>query len=138
MCIRANVDITIVEGGTFNQTFQWKTGDPSVIVDITGYTGDMQIRAKVRSETVLLDVPFQTIPWVADGATGIYIYPNGTLDVDKGKWRIYLKDDDTQGLCAVHKNIIGVYDCFLYNIDEEAVLQMYGVATIIAAVTRDE
>jgi hypothetical protein len=30
-CILANIPITVVEGGTFNKIFQWKTGDPAVV-----------------------------------------------------------------------------------------------------------
>ena len=141
MCIRANIDITIVEGGTFNKTFQWKTGDPALPVDLTGYSAHMQVRAKIKDTTVLLDVDHQLLAWTADGPTGIYFYNDEYDEYDAedfGKWRIYLKDNDTQGLCANHKNIEGVYDLFLYNPSREAVLQQYGTANIIAAVTRDE
>lgn len=137
-CIRANIDIEIVEGGTFNKTYRWSTGTPSAPVDLTGYTGNMQVRAKVKSVDVLIDVPFQTDPWTPDGLTGIYILPSGSPDTDKGTWQIYMKDEDTEGMCALHKDIIGAYDCFLYNPYDEAVLQMYGTATIKAAVTRNE
>lgn len=136
-CIRANIPITIVEGGTFNRTFQWKTGDPPVAVDLIEFTAHMQVRAKLRDETPLLDVPFNEELWVADGDTGVYLYDGESVPTDKGKWRVYLKDNDTLGLCINHKNIEGVYDLFLYNPAEEAVLQQYGVATIIAAVTRN-
>lgn len=136
-CIRANIPITIVEGGTFNKTYQWKTGDPSLPVDLTDYTAHMMVRAKLRDETPLLDVPFDEEAWEADSDTGIYFYNGDSVPADKGKWRVYLKDDDTQGLCVVHKDIAGVYDLFLYNPEEEAVLQMYGPAIIIASVTRD-
>ena len=132
-CVRANIPITIVEGGTFNKTFQWKTGDPAAAVDLTGYTANMQVRAKLKDTTSLLDVPFVDDDWVADGATGIYI-----PILVAGTYRIYMKDNDTLGMCAAYKDITGVYDLFLYNASGEAVLQQYGVATIIAAVTRDE
>lgn len=135
-CIRVDIPLTIIEGGTLNKTFQWKTGDPSLPVDLTGFTGHMQIRAKLKEETVLLDVPSATEDWTADGDTGIYFYDGETIPDDKGKWRIYLRDNDTNGLCALHKNIVGVYDLFLYSADGEAVLQQFGVATILASVTR--
>lgn len=132
-CIRANIPITIVEGGTFDKTFLWKTGDPASAVDLTGYTANMQVRAKLKDTESLLDVPFVDDDWVADSLTGIYIPLLVT-----GTYRIYLKDEDTLGMCALHKDIAGVYDLFLYNALDEAVLQQYGVATIIAAVTRNE
>jgi hypothetical protein len=134
-CIRANVPITIVEGGTFNKTFQWKTGTPQEAVDLTGYSAHMQVRAKIKDETPLLDIDFKETSWEADGDSGIYLYGDPE---DIGKWRAYIKDDDTQGLCVAHKDISGVYDLFLYSPEGEAVLQIYGVATVIASVTRDE
>jgi len=139
-CIQANIDITIVEGGTFDSIYQWKTGDPSVAVDLTGYSADMQVRAKIKSEEVLLNIEFQETSWVADGLTGIYFATNDDEydEEDVGKYRIYVKDDDTLGLCVAHKDIIGVYDLFLYNALDEAVLKQYGIATIKAAVTRNE
>lgn len=137
-CIRANIPITIVEGGTFNKTFQWKTGDPSAPVDLTGYTARMQVRAKIKDADSILDVVFKTEAWTPDGDTGIYLYDGISTPTNKGKWRIYIRDDDTEGLCPTHKDIVGVYDLFLYNSSNEAVLQQYGVATIVAAVTRDE
>jgi hypothetical protein len=135
-CIRANVNITIVEGGTFNKVFQWKTGTPLTPVDLTDYTARMQVRAKVKDEDPLLDVIFKETTWEADADTGIYLAQTADPD-DNGKFRVYLKDDDTKGLCASHKDISGFYDLFLYNADEEAVFQMYGSASIIASVTRD-
>lgn len=136
-CVEAEIDITIIEGGTFDKIYQWKTGDPAVAVDLTGFTGDMQVRAKVKSTTSLLSVPSSAIPWAADAVTGIY-FADGSLDAsDIGKYRIYIKDDDTSGLCAANKDIEGAYDLFLYNSSGEAVLKHYGIATIKAAVTRN-
>lgn len=141
-CIQANIDITIVEGGTFDNIYQWKTGPiiSAVAVDLAGYSAHMQIRAKIKSEESLLDIPFQITSWVADGVTGIYFPINeDEYDLDDvGKYRVYIKDTDTLGLCAAHKDIIGVYDLFLYNTLGEAVLKQYGVATIKAVVTRNE
>jgi hypothetical protein len=135
MTIRLNTDITIVEGGTFNSTYQWKTGSPSLPVDLTGYTAVGSIRSKLTDVAALLAIPNKAAPWAADGDTGIYIYPNGSPPDDQGKWRIYLKDDDTKGLCTAHKDIVGVYDVFLYSPAGEAVFQQYGVATIKASST---
>jgi hypothetical protein len=135
-CVQANIPITIVEGGTFNKTYQWKVGDPAVPVDLTGYTANMQVRAKLKDTEALLTVPFQTDEFTPDGPTGIYLITDDPEE-DVGKWRVYLRDDDTLGICGNHKDIAGVYDLFLYNPEAEAVLKMYGVATIVAAVTRE-
>lgn len=133
-CVAANIDITIYEGGTFNRSFLWKTGTPAVAVNLTGYTANMMIRAKLADALPLLTVPIQASSWVADAETGIYLYAQSGEDT--GKYRIYLKDDDTLGLCAAHKDITGVYDLFFYNSAGEAILKQYGSATIKAAVTR--
>lgn len=135
-CIRANVDIVVIEGGTFDQTFQWKSGSPLEAVDLTGYTGAMAIRAKLSDSAPLLAVPNQAGPWAADGDTGVYILPNGSPPDDKGKFQVYLKDSETLGLCAAHKDIAGVYDLFLTTAAGETVFQLYGAATIRAAVKR--
>ena len=136
-CIEANINITVIEGGTFDKTYQWKTGELPVPVDLLSFTAHMQIRAKLKDTVVLLDVPFIDEEWTADGDTGIYIPGSDEYDEDTlGMFRIYLRDNDTLGLCAAHKDIAGVYDLFLYNSSEEAVLKMYGSATIKAAVTR--
>ena len=140
-CIRVNIPITVIEGGTFDRTFQWKTGDPSLPVDLTGYSAHMQIRTKLKDIVPLIDVDYKNEVWSADGDTGIYFYNDEYDEYDAediGKWRVYLRDDDTLGLCANHKDIAGVYDLFLYNLSGEAVLQLHGIATIVAAVTRGD
>jgi hypothetical protein len=139
-CIRANIPITIIEGGTFNKTFQWKTGTPSLPVDLTGYTAHMQVRAKIKDVSPLLIVDSVLAAWSPDCNTGIYFYNDEYEEHDPddvGKWRVYIKDEDTKDLCSSHKDISGVYDLFLYSPSGEALLQVYGVAAIIAAVTRD-
>jgi len=137
-CVRANVDIMIVEGGTFDKTFQWKTGDPPIAVDLSGYSAKMQVRAKLKDEEALLSIESSEDVWVPDAKSGIFFYDGIANPDDLGKWRIYITDEDSSGLCDAHKDIEGVYDCFLYNQEGEAVLQLYGKATLVAAVTRDK
>lgn len=36
MCVLANINLTIPEGGTVNKIYQWKSGDPAVAVDLSG------------------------------------------------------------------------------------------------------
>lgn len=133
--VRANIPLAIVEGGTYNKTFQWKTGNPASAVDLDGFTARMQIRSTLRSEDVLLDMPFIADPWVADGETGLYIYDQSVPE-DIGKYRIYIRDNDSLGLCTTHRDISAVYDLFLVSADNESVLQQYGTVTIYAAATR--
>ena len=129
-CALYHYDITMQEGGTYDKWFKWSAG--GVVVSLAGITAHMQIRKKIKDTDVLLNVPFVSTPWIADGTTGIYLMDVGTDD----RYRIYIKDNDSLGLCSEHKNIIGVYDLFLYNSDEESILKQYGSITITAAVTR--
>jgi len=50
----AKVNMTIIQGSTLSRVFAWVAG--GVAVDLTGYTGRMQIRETVDSTTVLLDL----------------------------------------------------------------------------------
>lgn len=52
----ASIDLTIYQGSTFSQTFQWKTGNPSTPVDLTGYTARMQIRERIISPTAIISL----------------------------------------------------------------------------------
>jgi len=135
-CIRTNINITIVEGGTFDQTFKWSLGEsPKVPVDLTGYTAKMQVRAKAADVIPLIDVTDES-NWAEDVPSGIYFYEQTSPIDDRGKFRMYFNDTTTLGICAAHKDVAGVYDCFLYNPQGEAVHQLYGAATLIAAVSR--
>ena len=136
--VRAEIPITIVEGGTFNLTFTWETGTPFTPVDLTGFDARMQVRAKLKDLLPILDLKAEATPWEPDLPLGIYLYDSDAVPDDKGKYRIYISDEDTKGICAAHKQIDGVYDLFLYNTEGEAVFQQYGSATLIPSVTRDE
>jgi len=48
------LDLTLYQGSTKNIQIQWKGGDPSVPIDITGYKARMQIRKRV-SDSVVID-----------------------------------------------------------------------------------
>jgi phage pi2 protein 07 len=52
----ATLDITIYQGSTFSQVFQWKSGSPSVPVNLTGYTARMQIREKFSSPDYVINL----------------------------------------------------------------------------------
>jgi len=130
-CIPHNYDIEIHEGATFNKEFRWSiTGGSRV--SLAGVTGAMQVRKKLTDTDPLLDIPFVAEVWQPDGSTGIYVYGDGSDD----HYTIYIKDDDSMGMCANHKTINGVYDLFLYNASGESILKQYGDATIYPAVTR--
>jgi len=138
-CVRYPYDITIVEGGTYDMWFRWSTGPVGAVpepVHIYGYSGIMQGRKKLTDELPLIDLPNVTDPWVADGISGIYIQDDDATADLFGVWRIYIKDENTLGLCERHKQVEGVYSLFLYNTLGEAVLNQYGTMTIEPSAAR--
>lgn len=52
----ANIPITIYQGATFRKSFQWLAGNPAVPVNLTSATGQMQIRRKVTSTDIELEL----------------------------------------------------------------------------------
>ena len=130
-CIAVNVPITIYEAGTFDQSFQWKTGEPAIEVDLTDYMAKMTIRAKLTDAAPLISIETADAIWEADGDSAIYLE-----DASTGQYRVYINDEDTTGLCAAHKDITGTYDLFLYSPAGESVLKQYGVCTLIASNVR--
>ena len=130
-CVAAKINLKIYEGGTFDQTFRWSTGLPSVVVDLTGYTAKFSIRKALPDVSPLFACETSVIPWAADVASGIYIDAP-----ESGEFRIYINDDDTEGLCAQHADLTCVYDLFLHNPAGEVLLKQYGSVKIKAAVTR--
>lgn len=130
-CVAAKINLTIYEGGTFDKTFQWKTGTTPTAVDMTGYGARMAIREKLTDTTAILSLTEQAGPWAADGNSGIY-FDNG----NEGYYRVYINDEDSTGICAAHTDIDGVYDLFLESPGGESVLKQYGAAKLKAAVSR--
>ena len=128
-CVVAEFNITIHEGTTYDENFRWKVDD--VLVSLLGITGTMQVRKKITDETPILDLPFVSDEWVADGASGIYLMDVGVDD----RYRIYINNEDSAGICASHRDIIGTYNLFLFK-DGEVVLKQYGIANLLAAVKR--
>jgi hypothetical protein len=49
----ADLDLVVYKGTTFSRLIQWKTGDPAVPVNLTGFTARMQIRKTVNSTEIL-------------------------------------------------------------------------------------
>jgi hypothetical protein len=65
--------IQIIQGETYNKIFPWKAGASSasvIPVDLTGCTAKMQIRSKVNSPDVLLELSTQNSKIILSGITG--------------------------------------------------------------------
>ena len=131
-CYNFLYPITITEGGTFDQRFRWRTGDPLTPVDLTGFTSLTQVRVKPADEAPLIELPHKDSTWEADGETGFYL----DEDPETGIYRLYINDEDTIGLCSAHKDITGIYNAFMYSPAGEAVFRQYGPVTILAAAAR--
>jgi len=131
-CVAAKIKLTFYEGGTFNKTFQWKTGTSATPVDLTGYSARMAIRSSISASAVVLELDNVAGPWSADGSSGIYLDDDPT----NGYYQVYIKDNDSIVMCATHVDIDGVYDLFLTTPSGETVLKQYGPAKLIAAVRR--
>jgi hypothetical protein len=134
-CVPYNFDMEIREGGTYDKYHRWSIvgGSP---VPINGFTALFTGRKKLTDDTILLSFSESSTPWVADGDSGIYILDDGADPDLVGKYQIYIKDNDTLGLCVNHKDIVGVYNMLLYNALGEAVVCQYGVLTIKASTVR--
>lgn len=52
----AKLKLIIDQGATFTKTVTWKTGKPAAPVDLTGCSARMQIREKLESTAVLLEL----------------------------------------------------------------------------------
>ena len=65
----AQADLVIEQGATFSQSFQW-TDSSGAAVDLTGYTGRMQIRQNVSASTTIADLTTANGGIVINGATG--------------------------------------------------------------------
>lgn len=120
-CIICKTSITVHEGTTFDQTYQWFSGDPAVAVDLTGYTGMFSILSKKGAATALIVTGPTEDSWEVDGPSGVYF----DLTV-LGTYRIYLNDTDTAKLLTNHSDICGVYELLLASPYGETVFKQYG------------
>jgi hypothetical protein len=116
-------NLTILEGGRLQQPFVWKAD--GVAVDLTGYTAAMTVRAALADTTPLLEYSTEGgVLVIADQVT------------DPGKITIDAPSVTTEGICAEHRDLKGVYDLLLSDAAGRPALLIYGTAFIKAAVHR--
>jgi hypothetical protein len=135
-CVPFNYDITLHEGGTYDKEFRWLVTALLTPVSVYGCTALLQVRRKTTDEDTILELEDVTDPWAADGESGIYILDDNATPELEGYWKLYIRDEDSLGLCDLHKDIGATYNMFLYNSSDEAILKQYGKFTIIAASAR--
>lgn len=113
------ISLKLYQGATFDETWVWRTGTESsnTPVNLTGCTAKAQIRDKLGSQTVLLDLTTE----------------NGRIELGgiAGSIRIIITDEDT----ALINWTTGVYDLFIYFPDGTAVPRMAGTVTVTKGVT---
>lgn len=64
------LNITIYQGASWDLALTWKIGDPSTLVDLTGYTARMQIRTKTPAEAVIKTLTTSNEKIVLGGVLG--------------------------------------------------------------------
>lgn len=121
---RARVDLTIVQGEDFCQSFQWLAGDQPV--DLTGWSAEMHIRRRIDGP-VLVELTTK----------------NGRIVIadqkkEKGVYAIVLDRETTHALFPRPRRFRGVYDLFFIRPDGTRVLHQYGTVFFEPAVTRKE
>lgn len=114
-------DITVYQGATFRNRFIWKTGDPAVPVDITGYTVRMQIRPSKRSDRVFANLDNDTLGGIT------------LTDAANGQFDVRIEADVTDEFSSFVK---AVYDIELEAPDGTVTRLVEGQVTVSLQVTR--
>lgn len=111
-------DFTIYQGASFDRTFTWQTGAPASNVNLTGYTGRMQIRAAVGSPTTIVELTTSNGRMTLGGSAGtiaLAITATDTTPLAPGQY---------------------VYDMEMVSSGGQVTRLLEGRATVSAEVTR--
>lgn len=93
-------------GATFIKNYQWKTGDPSEPVDLTGWTARCQIRTKLGGEVLLsLTSPAGGIEVDDQGNIAIEITAAQTMDMYPAKKGVFDLELEAPG--GFVRNLVG-------------------------------
>lgn len=114
----AKYKIKIDQGATLRLVFTWKTGATQIPVDLTGYTGRMQIRSDISSPDIIKDLTTEN--------GGI------TLGGVDGKIMLYISALDT----ATFDFESAVYDIELIAANGDVIRILEGEVTLSPEVTR--
>ena len=123
-CVRAKINMEACEGATFEKNFVWKSGDPPVEVDLTGFTGECHIRDKISDEVAIFTLETDSGFIIKDQVA------------EPGGYAFKLLASETSDTCPKHKERNMVYDLRLLSPEGEVRLQQYGDFIIYPAVTR--
>lgn len=119
MSAPAVVNLTIYQGATFRSLSTWKSGTPSLPVDLTGCTARMQIRPTIASTTVYVTLTTEN--------GGI------TLGDDAGTVAVFISDEDT----AAFTWATGFYDLEIEFPSGDVRRLLAGKVKVSPEVTRD-
>lgn len=111
-------DFTIYQGASFDRTFTWQVGAPATLVNLSGYTGRMQVRAAISSPTTIVELTTSNGRMTLGGAAGTI-----TLAITAS---------DTAALAPGQY----VYDLEMVSGGGEVTRLLEGRATVNAEVTR--
>ena len=111
-------DFTIYQGASFDRTFTWRVGASSTLVNLSGYTGRMQVRSTVGAPTTIVELTTSNGRMTLGGAAGAIA--------------LAITATDTTTLAAGQY----VYDMEMVSSGGEVTRLLEGRATISAEVTR--
>lgn len=114
----AKVDIEIPQGGKFIFSVQAKSGSPPLPMDLSGFSGRMQIRPTIESTTILVDAT------TANGMISI----NGPVGIAT----VIIGGDVT----AAYTWTTGHYDLEVFNSASNVFRIAQGFASLSKEVTR--
>lgn len=102
-------DIVIDQGSVFNMALQWtdENGDP---IDLSGYTGRMQVREEYGSATAMIDISGVSITFDASGNINITATAAETEAAVPGRHvydlEIYPAGDEAQAIRLIHGDAV--------------------------------
>lgn len=112
-------NLNIDQGATFSDKVVWKTGELKTPVDLTGCTAKMQIRDKVESPTLLLELNTSNNSIILGGVAGTIEFNISAQITEQIKWKT------------------GVYDMKITFPDGKVIKKLYGSVTVTSSITRN-
>lgn len=132
----ANRDIIIEQGATWEDVLAWATGDPMTPVDLTGYTGRMQIRPSRESAVVIAEI-IPTLGGAAGTITcGLTAAQTEALDFEGCPSGFIPSWTTTDGRTASTGGLVAVYDLELTQ-GATVIRLVQGLVCLSRGVTHD-
>jgi len=114
------IDLLIYQGATFHRSWKLVESGTTTPMDLTGYSARMQIREKLKSEDVILELT------TANSRIAIDITSTDTT------LSLYIAPEDTAAIQITR----GVYDLELVDTAGDVFRLMQGAVTVSKEVTR--